>query len=107
LRPGVGVFLAIMRLVALAGLLLFYLDLQKWSEQKEVQNSRVLVLPDTSISMGLGNSDLGSSSSGDTRIAQVVNEFAAGKLLADLRKTHDVAVYRFDQELGRVAVLPK
>src|SRR6266567_4261314 len=43
LRPGVGLFLAIMRLAALAGLLLFYLDLQKWSEQKEIQNSRVLV----------------------------------------------------------------
>jgi amino acid transporter len=30
LRPGVGLFLAVMRLAALAGLLLFYLDLQKW-----------------------------------------------------------------------------
>jgi hypothetical protein len=107
LRPGVGLFLAVMRLTALAGLLLFYLDLQKWSEQKEIQNSRVLVVGDTSISMGLGNSDLASSSPADTRIAQVVNEFTAGTMLDDLRKTHDVAVYRFDQDLGRVATLPK
>src|ERR1700730_12102182 len=91
LRPGIGLFLAIMRIAAFAGLLLFFLDLQKWSEQKEIQNSRVLVVGDTSISMGLGNSDLASSSPADTRIAQVVNEFAAGTMLDDLRKTHDVA----------------
>ena len=40
LRPGVGVFLAVMRLAAFVGLLLFYLGLEKWAEQKEVQNSR-------------------------------------------------------------------
>ncbi len=107
LRPGVGVFLLVMRLAALAGLLLFYLDLQKWSEQKEIQNSRVLVAADTSISMGLGNSDATSASPADTRIAQVVNELTAGTMLDDLRKTHDVVVYRFDQDLGRVATLAK
>ncbi|HEV2971216.1 MAG TPA: hypothetical protein VGY55_14675, partial [Pirellulales bacterium] len=107
LRPGVGLFLAIMRLAAFAGLLLFYLDLQKWSEQKEIQNSRVLVLADTSISMGLGNSDAPSSSPGDSRIGQVVTEFTAGRMLDDMRKTHDVVVWRFDQDLGRIATLPK
>jgi von Willebrand factor type A domain len=107
LRPGIGLFLAIMRLAAFAGLLLFYLDLQKWSEQKEIQNSRVLVLADTSISMGLGNSDAPSSSPGDSRIGQVVTEFTAGRMLDDMRKTHDVVVWRFDQDLGRIATLPK
>ena len=70
LRPGVGLFLAIMRIAAFAGLLLFFLDLQKWSEQKEIQNSRALVLVDTSISIGLGNADLGGSSPADTRISR-------------------------------------
>ena len=103
LRPGVGAFLAVMRLAAFVGLLLFYLGLEKWSEQKEVQNSRALVLVDTSISMGLGNSDGAGSSPADTRIAQVVNEFTGGTMLDDLRKTHDVEVWRFDQDLGRAA----
>jgi hypothetical protein len=107
LRPGVGLFLAVMRVAALAGLLLFYLDLQKWSEQKEIQNSRVLVLADTSISMGLGNADLSSTLAADSRIAKVVNEFTAGKMLSDFRKTHDVAVYRFDRDLGRVGTFSK
>ena len=89
-----------MRVAAFVGLLLFYLDLQKWSEQKEIQNSQVLVLADTSISMGLANSDRASASPADTRIAQVVNEFTAGKMLDDLRKTHDVVVWRFDRDLG-------
>jgi hypothetical protein len=103
LRPGVGVFLAVMRLAAFAGLLLFYLGLEKWAEQKEVQNSRALVLVDTSISMGLGNSDGPGSSPADTRIAQVVNELGSGTILDELRKTHDVEVWRFDQDLGRAA----
>ncbi len=106
LRPGIGVFLAVLRIAAYVGLLVFYLDLQKWSEQKELQNSRVLMVVDTSISMGLANSEA-STTPADTRSAQVVNEFAAGRMLDDLRKTHDVIVWRFDEDLARVASLPK
>ncbi len=40
LRPGIGVVLAALRIVAFVGLLLVYLDLQKWSEQQEIQNSQ-------------------------------------------------------------------
>ena len=46
-----------LRLAALCGLLLAYLDLQKWSEQKEVQKSRVLMLVDTSLSMRFADAD--------------------------------------------------
>ena len=42
-----------LRLAALAGLLVFYLHLEKRTERKVVHNSRVLVLVDTSLSMGL------------------------------------------------------
>jgi hypothetical protein len=136
LRPGIGVLLAVLRLAALAGLLLAYLDLQKWSEQKEVQNSRVVLLGDTSISMGLSDaggsggatqssaapakgstpdkskstgpqSNLAVTSAADTRLGQVVSEFSTGTLLNTLRKTHDVSVWRFDQDLSRLAMLPK
>ena len=109
LRPGIGVLLAVLRLAALAGLLLAYLDLQKWSEQKEVQNSRVILLGDTSISMGLSDAGGATQSSAasargtpadhskstdpktnpavtsaaDTRLGQVVSEFSTGTLLND------------------------
>ena len=42
-----------------------------------------------------------------TRIGQVVSEFTTGHLLDDLRQKHDVTVWRFDQHLSRVAMLPK
>src|SRR5207245_2539255 len=107
LRLGVGWFLAIMRLAAFGGLLIVYLDLQKWSDQKEIQNSRVLVLTDTSISMGLPATDSPAASPGDTRIGQVISEVTAGHMLDDLRATHDVNVWRFDQDLGRIVSLSK
>ncbi|HEX3999579.1 MAG TPA: VWA domain-containing protein [Pirellulales bacterium] len=115
LRPAIGILLAALRIAAFAGLLLVYLDLQKWSEQQEIQNSRVLVGVDGSISMALNDVDGGSSSATGsasasaptTRIGQVVEEFAHGHLLDDLRQRHDVTVFRFDQHLSRVAMLPK
>jgi hypothetical protein len=124
LRRGVGILLAVLRLTAFAGLLLVYLNLQKWSEQQEVQNSRVLVVPDTSISMAINDVDNGSADApgvspakttapsgsaapATTRIGQVVDEFTSGHLLDDLREKHDVTVYRFDQHVSRVAMLPK
>ena len=119
LRPGIGALLAVLRLTAFAGLLLAYLDLQKWSEQREVEKSRVLVLADTSLSMRFADADAAGgtpvTTSADsvngvdsrTRIGQVISEFTGGQLLPDLRKTHDVSVWRFDEHLNRVAMLPK
>jgi hypothetical protein len=131
LRPAIGVLLAALRIAAFVGLLLVYLDLQKWSEQQEVQNSRALVATDTSISMALPDVENSSaavsrsasssvaagpagktaaptdSAGATTRIGQVVSEFTSGHLLDDLRLKHDVTVWRFDQHLSRVATLPK
>ena len=126
LRRGIGVLLAVLRIAAFAGLLLAYLDLQKWSEQQEIQNSRVLVVPDTSISMALNDVEIRRRRThagaghdqqptgavrfrrrSDDRIGQVVSEFTRGHLLNDLRQKHDVTVWRFDQHLSRVATLPK
>ncbi len=118
LRPGFGVLLAALRITAFVGLLLAYLNLQKWSEQKEVQKSRALVLVDTSISMALADADastgLAPSASSAlagvdarSRIGQVISEFSSGQFLNELRKTHDVSVWHFDERLGRVTLLPK
>lgn len=123
LRPGVGVLLAALRILAFAGLLLAFLDLQKWSEQTELQNSRVVLVVDTSISMGLKDAEPAGGTPAPvsvnpashteaghappTRLGQVVAQFADGHLLDTLRKTHDVSVWRFDQDLSRLALLPK
>ncbi len=108
LRPGVGVVLAIFRLLAFGGLLVSFLDLQKRTERLVVQNSQVALLIDTSASMSRADSDGASSiPQSPVRIDQVADALSQSDLLAELRKTHDVMVYRFDQELVRLATLPK
>ena len=110
LRPGIGVLLAVLRLAAFAGLLLAYLDLQKWSEQQEVQKSRVILLGRHQHQHGaqrcrhsrrhhptkrrVGNrlntrqieihrpkTSSAVTSAADTRLGQVVSEFTSGRLL--------------------------
>jgi hypothetical protein len=56
------VVLAALRLAALAGLLVFFLQLEKRTERKLVHNSRALVLVDTSLSMSLRDTQPSTSS---------------------------------------------
>ncbi len=113
LTPGVGVFLALMRLAAFVGLLLMYLDIQRRSESKVIHNSRAILLVDTSLSMSRVDSDqqppsaAGATSSPQRRIDQVADGLADGKFLNTLRKTHDVDVVKFDTDLRRVASLQR
>ena len=107
LRPGVGVILALLRIAAFAGLLLNYLDLQKRTETQVVQNSQVAVLIDTSASMSGADSEGTAVPQSPTRIDQVTEAIVGGALIGGLRKTHDIHVYRFDQEVVRVATFPK
>ncbi|MCA9146392.1 MAG: VWA domain-containing protein [Planctomycetales bacterium] len=97
-----------LRVLAFAGILFYFLDLEKRSERQIVKNSRALVLIDTSLSMGIQD---GSDSSGtrQRRIDAVVGEMQRGDLLDGLRTSHDVVVYRFDQGVAptEVASLPK
>ena len=53
LRPGLGLVLLALRVTALLGVLAYFLELEKRTERTAVHNSRVLVLVDTSLSMGL------------------------------------------------------
>lgn len=106
LRPGIGVLLLALRLSALAGVLLFYLHLEKRTERKVVHNSRVLVLVDSSLSMGLQDAASGEAAQ-PNRLEQVVAVLDQGELIAKLREKHDVHLVRFDAELNRVATLGK
>ncbi|HEY1786060.1 MAG TPA: hypothetical protein VGG30_10945, partial [Pirellulales bacterium] len=57
LRPGMGLVLLALRVTALLGVLAYFLELEKRTERTAIHNSRVLVLVDTSLSMGLQDAD--------------------------------------------------
>jgi hypothetical protein len=98
LSRGIGWSLAALRLVALAGILFFFLDLERRTEDREVKPSRAILLIDTSQSMGLRDTGPTPSSTSPSRIDQVVNQLQQGALLQPLRAKHDVAVYQFGDQ---------
>jgi len=98
LSRGLSWLLVGLRLLAFVGVLFYFLNLEKRTERKLVKNSRVVLLVDTSQSMGLPNSESANSENATTRIQRVVHELSTGPLLDDLRAKHDVVVYRFDQD---------
>ena len=102
LKPGVGWLLLAMRVAAFGGLLLFYLGLEKLTEKKVTHNSRAILLIDTSLSMSRRDTGQPSSAAQASRIEQVIAELADTDLLKDLRKTHDVSVFRFDQDTQKI-----
>lgn len=109
LTTGLAVLLGGLRLFALLGILLFFFQLEKRTQKTIVKNSRALLLVDTSLSMGLRDAESTSASAMPTRIEQLAFELGQGKLLENLRRLHDVVVYRFDQGdmPVEVASLPK
>ena len=97
LPKALGWGLLILRLTALAGIVIFFFQLQKRTDERVVRPSRVALLIDTSLSMTLP-AQLPDSTmlTPPTRIEQLINEFSSGTLLPSLRKDHEVVVYRFD-----------
>lgn len=103
LPKGVGWTLLLLRLLAIGGILFFFLDLQKRSEKEVVRASKLAVLVDTSLSMTMPQEDsINPTEIIDTsasRIAAVQNLFKESSLLQDFQQQHDVSVYRFDQSV--------
>lgn len=104
-RP-VGLLLAGLRMAAFIGLLLLFLQPQWRTEHETTRNSRAVILVDTSSSMGITDADA-STAEGESRAQRVAKALAQSDLLASLRKTHDVVVLRFDEEIGRIVSLDK
>lgn len=104
-RP-VGIGLAILRLVALAGLVVYFLGIERRTTREVVHNSQVVVLVDVSQSMGLAASDDPNDATSKSRLEEVAAALADSPLIADLRKKHDVNVARFDREVEPVVTLP-
>jgi hypothetical protein len=92
--------LLLLRLTTYAGLILFFLDLQRYSEQQQLRPSRLAMLIDTSLSMALPKT--GSPSAADdaipSRIESVIELLSEDALLPQLIDSHDVTVYRFDSQ---------
>jgi hypothetical protein len=109
--------LTLLRAAAFAGLLLFYLQPQWRSERQVVHPSRVVLLIDTSMSMNRDDAEppagsrraAAATSAGAaapaagrvTRLAQVAAGLDDTDFLAALRKTHDVALFSFNNALDR------
>ncbi|MBL9125462.1 MAG: VWA domain-containing protein, partial [Planctomycetaceae bacterium] len=101
------VALTLLRALVIFGVLLVYLEPQWRVERDVVRNSRVVLLVDTSLSMGLPDQEQTSIAGGPSRSDRVIRALAETELLAQLRKTHDVAVVHFDQQTGAVVQLEK
>ena len=99
LPKSIGWTLLTLRLLAMIGILIFFFDLQKRTEQRVTRASRLSVLVDTSLSMSMPQQDDTASASGNptSRISMVQQNFAQSPLLKQLQQNHDVSVYRFDQ----------
>ncbi len=98
----IAAILIMLRIGAFAGLLWIYLQPQTRKEHEEVQNSRVLLLIDTSISMA--KRDEGAEK---RRIDEVAEFLTKNNLLSRLRETHDVLAMTFDAETNLVKTLER
>jgi von Willebrand factor type A domain len=106
----IGLAMLILRLVALVGVLVYFFQLDKRTEQRIVRDSRVVVLADTSLSMiTTGTPSASGVPNSKTRSEEVVELIAGSPVLQQLSEKHSVAVYRFDQGSRPVAIasLPK
>lgn len=107
LGPVLSWTLTFLRVAVFVGLLIVYLE-PRWRVEREiVKNSRVAVLADTSLSMGLvdaGASVVGEASS---RSGQLADALSFDGFLPKLREVHDVGVFAFDSELRPLARVAK
>jgi hypothetical protein len=90
------ILLALLRLSAFVGILVFFLQIERRADREVIRPSRVAALVDTSQSMGLSDPVEEGSTAKPSRSEQAIAAFQDGPLLAELRKKHEVVVYRFD-----------
>ena len=101
LRKSTAITLIVLRCFALLGILFYFFNLERVTEESIIKNSRVHVLVDTSQSMGLTDD---SDEQRIARINHVINEFTGGPTLETFRQKHDVIVHRFSEESRPVEI---
>lgn len=104
---SVSIALFLLRCIALAGLLVFFLGIERRTTREVVHNSQVAVLVDVSQSMGLNDHAEAGDAGAANRLGEVVKALADSPLIAELRKTHDVNVARFDRQAEPIVTLAK
>ena len=92
-----------LRIIAVAGAVLYFLGLEKRVDQKVVNESEVLVLVDTSQSMLVEDEVNGADSKKVSRAGAVKSTLADSSLIENLRQDHEVALIGFDQKLSRIS----
>lgn len=98
--------LALLRTTALAGLVAFFLGLEKRSSTQVVEASRVVVLADTSLSMNLPNFEATASNTQSRE--QGLRDFVANSnLLQELSIDHDVEVVMMGETPRPMAYVPR
>ncbi len=107
LPAALRVMLLGLRMAVIVGLLIVYLQPQWRNEVDQVQNSRVLLMPDTSLSMGLHDQDASAVPAEPSRAQQLAAACQEGDWLKRLRQKHDIVVVRFDRDSQRLVTLPK
>ena len=99
--------LALLRLAALAAVVVALLDFERVAEHEVVSPSRVAVLVDTSASMTLDDgAEAGPEAASMSRADRGRDLLATGGLLEALAARHEVSLWRFDADAERLAVIP-
>ncbi len=98
--------LTFLRVAAFVGLFVVWLKPQWRTERFQPQNSRLLLLIDTSLSMSLTDASTVDGLPAN-RLAPITDILNSDEWLHQLRKKHDVVVLRFDDSVARVATLSK
>ena len=108
LPGGLTSTLGLLRVLAFLGLILFFINPEKRSEQRVTKTSRLPILVDTSLSMGIRDRQ-GSQVDPPSRMESVRNLLAQPDFIDPLRANHDVIVYRFDEgnRPEEIVTLPK
>ena len=107
LRVGTRWGLLLLRCTALAGVLFFFLDLQKRTTREIVADGEVVVLIDVSQSMGIADEPLIGPGESSPRHEQVAAALGESLLLDELRKENNVIVSGFDSEVVQLAMLDR
>ncbi len=95
LPRGIAWTLGAMRIAAILGLVIFFVNPEKRTEKRLVKTSRVPILFDTSSSMGIRDRSA-TEPNPPSRMEQVSALFADGQVVERLRRDHDVSILKFD-----------
>ncbi len=99
LPRGLTVLLSGLRITAFVCILIYVLNPGKRSETKIVKTSRLAVLVDTSLSMGLRDEPLANGQTeSPRRIDEIVSWLGSDLEIESLGKQHDVSIYRFGDQ---------